>query len=186
MRIDPPTPPVVGGIPALHSGEGNHPIIRVVVHSAVIPCEPGRARELADLNRRGATGGSWHYATDPGETVQCSYDRFVCWHAPPNSHSLGIEMADRPSRVPGRWLGGNHRRMLERTARLTAHLCLAYELPLVWLSPSDLRAGRRGITSHANVTTAWKQSTHWDPGAFPRLRFMSQVRRAAGELRADG
>lgn len=184
--MKPPSPPVVGGIPAHHSGETNHPPTRVVIHSAVMPCEVGRARLLGDMNRRGSTSGSWHYATDPAETIQCSYDRFVCWHAPPNAHSIGIEMADTPQRwqrgLVWRWRGLHHRKMLERTARLTAHLCLAYDLPLVWLRPKDLRAGHKGITSHANVTRAFGQSTHWDPGWWPRRHFMRMVRAEAKEL----
>lgn len=187
------------GPPAKHSGTRNKPINRVVIHSAVMPCEPGRARQLADMNRRGSGGGSWHYAVDPGEVVQCSYDSVVCWHAPPNQHSLGIEMADWPEQMPApegtarwkrlrlrwRWRGRNHRRMLNRTARLTAELCLAYDVPIRFLSPAALREGRRGITTHANVSKAWGQSTHWDPGYWPRYGFMWKVRRHARRLREE-
>lgn len=197
-RIPPPSPPVVGGIPANHSGTGNHPVTRVVIHSAVTPCRAGMARRLGDMNRDGTTGGSWHYATDPAEVIQCSFDRFVCWHAPPNPHSIGIEMADTPGPVPGdrrgtaawkaarrvwRWRRREQRAMLRLTAHLTAHLCVAYGLPVVFLSPRALRAGRKGITTHANVTKAWGQSTHWDPGFWPRVRFMRMVRREANRLR---
>jgi hypothetical protein len=186
VTYPPPTPPVVGGHPANHSGRGNHPIRRVVIHSAVMDCRPGAARTLAGWNRDGTTGGSWHYATDPDETIQCSYDSYVCWHAPPNSQSIGIEMADRPSMNPARWLLPRQRRMLHRTARLTAELCLAYDLPLVWLEPVQLAAGRRGITSHDNVSDTWRQSSHWDPGAWPRRKFMRLVRHYAAKLEAAG
>lgn len=190
-KYPPPSPPApFGGVPANHSGQDNHPPTRVVIHSAVIPCEPGRARQLCEWNARGATGGSWHYATDPSGAYQASWDRFVCWHAPPNSRSLGIEMADYPGARPTgrtraalhalrkswRWAGKNHRAMLEHTAWLTARLCLAYDLPPVFLSARDLRAGRKGVTTHANVSQAWRQSTHWDPGWWPRRRFMRRVR----------
>lgn len=197
MSYPPPAPPVVGGHPANHSGTDNHPPTRVVIHSAVVPCEPGRARQLAAWNRDGTTGGSWHYATDPAETIQCSWDSYVCHAAPPNPRSLHIEMADTPTRRPTerarrralrkgwRWAGRNHRRMLHRTARLTAGLCLAYDLPLTWLTADELRKGRAGITSHANVTAAWHQSTHWDPGWWPRAWFMRLVRRYAAELEAE-
>lgn len=182
----PPAPPYLGP-PAHHSGDGNKPIHRVVIHSAVMPCEPGRARQLAAMNRTGATAGSWHYATDPREVVQCSYDSVVCWHAPPNPNSLGIEMADTPGKRPAtvklrrlmvwRWAGSNHRAMLELTAELTAELCAAYSIPARFLTPRQLRAGERGITTHNNVSRAWRQSTHWDPGWWPRRRFMRKVRR---------
>lgn len=180
-----------GGHPHRHSGENNHPINRVVIHSAVMRCEVGAARRLATWNTTGATGGSWHFAVDPAETIRCSWSRYVCHHAPPNKGSLGIEMADWPAPVPGvkgralnalrktwRWNTYPHRKMLARTAVLTAELCLKYDLPPVFLTPADLRAGRRGITTHANVSAAFGQSSHWDPGFWPRRRFMLMVRDA--------
>lgn len=184
----PPTP--YGGVPALHSGTGNKPITRVVIHSAVMPCEPGRARQLAEWNKRGATGGSWHYATDPEATVQCSWDSYVCWHAPPNGGSLGIEMADYPGQRPTgrtraalhalrkawRWARPGHRKMLERTAILTAGLLKGYGLPPRYLTVADLKAGREGFTTHRNVSRAFRQSTHWDPGWWPRRHFTRRVR----------
>lgn len=197
MTDFPAPSPTYLGPPKRHSGTNNKPIKRVVIHSAVMPCEPGRARQLARMNREGSGGGSWHYAVDPDETVQCSYDSVVCWHAPPNQNSIGIEMADWPAPLPApegssrwkalrlrwRWTGRNHRRMLGRTARLTAELCLAYDLPIRFLSPADLRAGKRGITTHANVSKAWGQSTHWDPGYWPRFGFMTMVRAHAARIR---
>lgn len=191
------SPPVVGGDPALHSGRGNKPVSRVVIHSAVMPCEPGRARQLGRMNQLGSTGGSWHYAIDPAEAIQCSWDSWVCWHAPPNLHSLGIEMADHPAPRPvgltkrqlwnlrrvWRWAGKNHRAMLNRTAVLTAELCVLYDLPAVWLTPGKLRAGRKGVTGHVQVSRAWHQSTHWDPGWWPRRRFMRKVRRNVRRIR---
>lgn len=192
QRVSPPKPQVIGGRPNKHSGTGNKPINRIVIHSAVMPCEPGMARRLGDMNKTSETG-SWHYAVDPEETFQCSFDSYVCWHAPPNPHSLGIEMADNPGRRPvgqtirvWRWAGRNHRRMLRRTARLTARACLAYDVPIRFLTVADLKAGRRGITTHHNVSLAFRESSHWDPGWWPRRRFMRQVRREANRIRKVG
>lgn len=190
--IPPPAPKVIGGHPAHHSGRDNHPISRVVIHSAVMDCEPGAARLLATWNTRGSTGGSWHYAADPVEVVQCSYDSYVCHHAPPNDGSLGIEMADRADHEPRpniwtmtRWARPKQRRMLRKTAFLTAELCLAYDLPLVLLTPEALRAGRKGIATHATVTATFGQSTHTDPRTWPKRRFLRIVRRHARAVRAD-
>lgn len=188
MSYAPPTPPVVGGTPAHHSGETNHPPRLVVIHSAVTPCRPGMARQLGKWNAAGTTGGSWHYATDPAETIQCSYDRFVCWAAPPNGHTLHIEMADHPVPVPPlaqrlrarktwRWNDPEQAKMLERTAQLTAQLCLAYGLPPRYVGAAGQRAGRLGWTTHAARTAAFGQSTHWDPGHWPRRKFARLVRK---------
>lgn len=187
-RYAPPAPPVVGGVPANHSGENNHPPQLVVVHSAVMDCRPGAARLLGEWNRDGTTGGSWHYAVDPEETIQCSWDRFVTWAAPPNRTSWGgvlhIEMADRPTPAPTvrgralqklrrtwRWRRREQQQMLQRTAHLVAQLCLAYDLPPRYVGPIAQRLGRKGWTTHAARTIAYRQSTHWDPGFWPRRKF---------------
>ncbi|MBT56585.1 MAG: hypothetical protein CMF72_24695 [Mameliella sp.] len=187
----PPSPPYVG--PAARSSTGNNkPIRRIVIHSTVSPCEPGGARKIGAYFRSPSAGGSAHYITDPAETVQSVYDGVIAWHAPPNPHSLGVEMCDTPGPVPGdprgsaafkaarrawRWVRPSQRAMLRRTARLTAELCLAYSVPARWATAAELRAGAGGITSHANVSAAFRQSTHWDPGFWPRRHFMRLVRK---------
>lgn len=172
------TPPVIGGHPAHHSGRLNKPITRIVVHSAVMPNTPGAARRLAEWNRTGATGGSWHYSVDADETFQCSFDSYVCWHAPPNAGSVGIEMADMPSKANAlRWLTPRHRRMLRRTARLVAELCIDYDIPPALLTVEAVKAHRPGIAVHNTVSLAFGQSTHWDPGLWPSARFLRLVRK---------
>ena len=173
--IRPPSPPYVG--PAAHTSSGdNKPINRIVLHSTVSPCEPGGAREIAAYFRSPSAGGSAHYVVDPKETVQVVYDGVIAWHAPPNQHSIGIEMCDYPSAESAdRWDDRNHGAMLERVARLTARLCLAYNVPIAFLDIDDLRAGKRGITTHNNVSQAWHESSHWDPGMWPREKFMHLV-----------
>jgi hypothetical protein len=109
--------------------------------------------------------------------VQVVYDGVIAWHAPPNPHSLGNELCYIPTRLPvGFWRLPKARRMLERAAKLTAEQCLAYNVPAVRLKPADLKAGRRGICGHVDVSRAFGQSSHWDPGVFPWRRFMRRVR----------
>jgi len=198
-RTPAPSPIYLG--PAAHdSGPGNKPISRIVIHSTVSPCVPGGARAIADYFRSPKANGSAHYVVDPSEVVQVVLDDTIAWHAPPNPHSLGIEMCDYPSSTsldhwqaagdvqhstrknPLRWLEKNHRQMLRRTARLTARLCLAYNVPARFLTADQLLAGEHGITTHANVTQAFHQSTHWDPGLWPKRAFMRQVRSFVDEL----
>jgi hypothetical protein len=197
VRVPPPSP-VYLGPPDKFSAGPNKPIERVVIHSTVSPCEPGGARNIAAYFRSDNAGGSAHYVVDPGETVQTAFDSVIAWHAPPNPNSLGIEMCDIPGPVPDekpgtarwkslrrswRWLRPNQHRMLARTARVTARLCLAYDVPLVFVGHRGLAAGRHGITTHAQVSKAWGQSTHWDPGWWPRVEFMVMVRAHAAKLR---
>jgi hypothetical protein len=67
--------------------------------------------------------------------------------------------------------------MLRLSAGLVAELLQKYDLPAEFLSPDELRAGKRGITTHANVSKAFGQTTHTDPGPdFPIGWYMDRVR----------
>lgn len=180
--IKPPSPPYVG--PPAHSSAGsNKPIHRIVIHSTVSPSGAGWARKIGAYFRDPAAGGSAHYIVDASEIVQGAYDSVVCWHAPPNGNSLGIEMCDYPSATSKkRWFDKDHVALLNRTARLTAHLALAYDVPIRFVDDEDLRGGKDGITTHNFVSKAWNQSTHWDPGAWPRKTFMRLVRFHAARI----
>ena len=170
----PPSPTYLG--PAAHTSSGhNKPIHRLVLHSTVSACEPGGARSIAAYFRSEKSGGSAHYVVDPKEVIQVVYDDVIAWHAPPNQHSIGIEMCDNPSTNIHRWNDENHQKMLKRTAKLVARLCLAYDIPARFLSPADLKAGKHGITTHNNVSQAFHESTHWDPGFWPQKEFMDLV-----------
>lgn len=180
-----PAPRYAG--PAAHSTPGNNkPIHRIVLHSTVSPCEPGGAQAIARYFHSKKAGGSAHYVVDPGEVVQVVYDNVIAWHAPPNQHSLGIEMCDMPNAgTAKRWADANHKAMFKRTARLVAELCLAYEVPPYYVGVGRLKRGARGVTTHNNVSQAFHQSTHWDPGAWPRLAFMREVRRQVRAIKKE-
>lgn len=185
----PPAPPYVG--PGKDSGGGNKPIRRIVIHSTVGPSKPGSARNIAAYFRSSAAGGSAHYIIDAAETLQSVWDSRIAWHAPPNSHSLGIELCDWPGdsegkkRPASRWNKGDHAKILQRAAELTAQLCLAYDVPIRKVGPAGLRAGRKGICGHVDVRGAWGQTSHWDPGHFPWRKFIRMCRAEARKIRGD-
>lgn len=189
MTIHPPSPPYLG--PAAHdSGPGNKPVERIVIHCTVSPCVEGQARRTAAWFRDPDSQGSAHYVVDPGEVVQVVLDGTIAWHAPPNRHSIGVELCDAllspewDRKHAARWRDDNHRRMLRRASRVVARLALAYDVPIRRLDADDLRAGQRGITGHVDVSRAWGQSSHWDPGTtFPWADFMERVQNRADKIR---
>lgn len=220
MSLYPAPNPVYLGPPAHHSGTGNKPIFRVVIHETQSTTKSGAAREIAAYFRSPAAGGSTQYIVDPDEEVQSGYDDLICWGAPPNEHSLHIEMCSISSWSLSKWFGGklpkgvveegdedrrqdldpgpavryvnifrtltpNYRKMLDRAARLTAELCLAYDVPVVYRNAAALRAGRHGITTHRQVSLAWAETSHWDPGAWPRRAFMRRVRHHVELLKTE-
>lgn len=175
MSTPPPRPPYLG--PANHDGgPGNKPVHRIVIHETQSRCYAGAARAVARYFRTTTRDASAHYVVDPAETVQVVYDSTIAYHAPPNAHSIGVELCGISSRDLSRWDSPERKLMLTRAATLVARLCAAYDVPTVYVGPRGLAAGRQGVTTHAAVSEAWGQTDHWDPGAWPRHRFMEMVR----------
>lgn len=151
---------------------------RIVLHSTVSPCKPGQARAVAQFFAREDNKTSAHYCVDPDEVVQCVHDHEVAYHCGYNQDSIGVEMCEYPSLLNlARWLAPSQVKMRRRTQRLVAQLCLAYDIPAHFLTVDRLLAGENGITTHNNMSKAYKRSTHWDPGVWPRRMFMRAVRR---------
>jgi hypothetical protein len=65
---------------------------------------------------------------------------------------------------------------LRRAAPIVRRVCDRYGLPIRHVGPAELRAGVRGICGHGDVTLAWGQGDHTDPGAtFPWATFIGYV-----------
>jgi len=112
--------------------------------------------------------------------VQSVRDSDIAWTAPGANHNgIQLEHAGRAGQSSRDWGDPYSSAMLRRSAELCAELCRKYEIPATWLNASDLLAGRRGITTHAAVSEAFKRSTHWDPGrSFPAVEYLGMVRAA--------
>lgn len=179
-----PPAPIYAGPPYRSTAGSNRPFKRVVIHCTVGSDGKG-AQGTARYFRSKEAKGSAHYVVDSDEVLQTAYDSVICWHAPPNQGSLGIELCcSLAGKGEGHWDRPDHQAMLRLSAQLTAQLCLAYEIPIARLSPADLLAGKHGICGHVDVSQAWDQSSHWDPGPyFPWAQFMTLVRDAARALR---
>lgn len=174
-------------VAAHHSGNQSE-INRIVIHCTVSPCAPGWARKIAGYFQKSSSGGSAHYVVDPNEIIQCLSEGTIAWHAPPNTGSIGIELCDWQKGKASRWGDDDHEKMLRRAAPLVGAIAKRYGIPLVWLTPTDLRNGKRGICGHVDVSNAWHQSDHGDPdmgGMFPKGYFLSLVKDEGDEVSAD-
>jgi N-acetyl-anhydromuramyl-L-alanine amidase AmpD len=157
-----------------HTSGSQADITRIVVHCTVSPTKVGGARGNASYFQSPGAGGLAHYVVDPGEVVQCAPENTVCWHAPFNERSIGVELCDPQAGDPGRWQDADHQAMLARAADLIRDIAARWSVPLAFVDAAGLRAGQRGITGHTHVSQAFNQSTHTDPGdAFPWPQFMA-------------
>ena len=186
-------------IPAYHYSAGhNLPLSRIVIHGTVSATRPGGAREVATYFQSPNSGGSTQYIVDPGEIIQAAADDTICWHAPPNINSLGVEFCDWVNWAQGNgktvadldsfWTGKTQAdfdarwslpawdQMLRLGAGLVHALAVEYSVPITRISVADLLAGRHGLCGHVDVSQAWHQTDHSDPGlSFPWATFIDYI-----------
>ena len=159
-------------------GRSNH-IDVIVIHTMEAPEKPNTAESVANwFAGSTAPQASAHYCIDSNSIVQCVHDGDVAWHAPGCNHDgLGIEHAGRAAQTKDDWDDDFSQKMLELSAQLVAEKCRENHIPVVWLQAADLKAGKRGITGHKQVSDAFKRSDHHDPGtAFPVQAYLRMVR----------
>jgi hypothetical protein len=149
----------------------------IVIHTMEAPQTPGRARQVAEwFAGPNAPEASAHFEVDDREVIRSVHDKDWAWHAgPANPKSIGIEHAGYADKTD--WNSDYSKSELENSAKLAALYCDKYNIPVVWLSPQDLKAGRRGITGHVECNAAFEGGRgHFDPGAtFPREQYIKLV-----------
>lgn len=124
---------------------------------------------------------SCHYVCDTDSITQCVPDVAKAWHCgrKGNAGGLGLELCGRARQTREQWLDELSLPMLAIAARWAAVKCERYHLPPVFVSAEGLLKGEPGITTHAEVGKAWRQTTHTDPGPhFPMDLFLKAVQTA--------
>lgn len=161
-------------------GEGRSvPIRLVVIHDMEAPEGPHTAENVAAWFSRlpASQKASAHVCVDNNSTVRCVDDSDRAWHAPgANSDGLGLEIAGYARQTRAEWLDAYSKAALEQAAAVTADWCTRYGIPVRRLSVSELTAGKKGIVGHHDVSAAYHQTDHTDPGPnFPWDHFLDRV-----------
>lgn len=156
-------------------------ITLVVLHTMEAPEKPSTAENVAAWFASDISPvASAHYCigSDPvGGVYQCVREADVAFHAPgANSNGVGIEHEGYAKQSPADWQDETSLITLERSAELVAQICLRYAIPPKRLRASELRAGEKGIAGHADVSEAFRGSSHWDPGpSYPWDAYLRRV-----------
>ncbi len=137
---------------------------------------PGQAKATGRYFRD-VSKFSAHYAADVADLEHFVPEEIVAFHAPPNTGSVGFEICATVAYSRDQWLGPKVWPAVERTAKASAATALRWGIPVVRLSPRDLLDGKGGISGHGDVSAAWHESSHTDPGPnFPWDEALAVVR----------
>ena len=151
----------------------------VVIHSE----EADTAESTAVWFSNPHCSASTQLAIDDNICFRTLADQLIPWGAPPlNLHGLHVEQAGYARWPKWRWM--RHINTIKRTAYRTAYWCWSYNIPARFLSVNQLKelgmspgVGKGGITSHRNVSLAFGESDHMDPGTgYPYTTFMFFVK----------
>ncbi len=149
----------------------------IVLHSTEGPTAAGAARYFTDPE----SSGSAHLVVDDVICYRTLRNDQVPWAAPgANTNGFHIEQAGFARWKQNDWL--EHDATIRRAAYKTALHAQFFKIPLRWIGPAGLTAGRRGVTTHAACTQAFGGS-HTDPGSgYPKAVFMRYAKQYAAEL----
>ncbi len=159
----------------------------VVIHTMEAPERGDTAEAVARWFSRADSQVAAHYCVDANSIVQCVREEDIAWHARGgNTSSIGIELAGYARQDDAGWDDDYTRSLLTLAASLSADVCRRHRVPVRRLGVTAVRAGRRGLTGHNEVSLAFKRSDHWDPGpAFPWETFLALVETALREPTPD-
>lgn len=161
--------------------EGRPAVPRVIVIHTTEGHEHFQAAEDgAAYNQRRTDGTSAHYFVDPDSVVHCVRTRDQAHCARRNGNRIGIqyELCGRASQTDAQWDDANSAAIIRRAAVQAARDARKYGIPVVKLTPAQLRDGGRGFVGHVDCTYAFPEDNgdHTDPGPrFPWPEFLALV-----------
>ena len=139
---------------------------------------PGTPAENVANYQIQSESGSYHELVDTGANVLIeNTDDWLSWSAGPKGNwcALHRSYVMRGTESQAEWR--KYDAMLRAGAQRDAQWAKKYNIPVVKLTPAELRAGKRGFCGHHDVSLAWGESDHVDPGAgFPWDYYLQLVR----------
>jgi N-acetyl-anhydromuramyl-L-alanine amidase AmpD len=150
----------------------------VVIHAAEVKESSGAAEWLMKYCANNDRQASWHYAVDCDSVTQSVKEEDVAWHAPgANKNGIGVELATIGLPSTAQWADAYSQKMMTLAAFLTAGICARWKIEPFFVDAAGLLEGRRGVTTHAQVSIAFKKSDHMDPGPnFPMDDFLKKIK----------
>lgn len=132
--------------------------------------------------------GSYQTMIDyDGEEVRMVPDNRQAWGAGPQGNMRGLHVCamGRAAYSRQRWL--SEEKLIERTAMRYAQWSRQYGIPLVKLTADQVHAGKRGVCGHTDISDAWGEVDHTDPGpGFPYDAVIGRAKVILGQKNSQG
>ena len=154
---------------------------QIVLHSMESTNATGAAEAVGAWFKNLASGGSTHYGVDDDSIKRYLPLRTVAYGAPGlNEHGVHIEQMGKASWTRDQWM--KHKGTLDNCAWLMARIHKRTGIPLRRLTDAELRAGKKGVTTHRQATRALGMGTHTDPGPnYPITYVVTKAKQYAAE-----
>lgn len=161
-----------------NTGSSGRKITLAVIHRMEAPVKVGTAMGTAKYFQQlpSSSKASAHFCYDPETRVQCVHDKDVAYAAP-GANSQGMQYELPGYSKDDDWTTQGMIKSMELCAYDVAAAAKAYGFPLEFRHADALRSGATGITTHVEVSNAWHETDHWDPGPhFPIGLFLDMCR----------
>lgn len=119
------------------------------------------------------------FGTD-GTSVRSNDDNIVPWSAMYSGNHAGLHGSaiGYASRTREQWL--SFPEQIEVMAEWAADLHKRHGIPFIWRDAAEVAAGKWGFCGHKQISDAFKESTHTDPGAgFPHDVILARAQEIA-------
>jgi hypothetical protein len=160
------------------SHSGPRAVRLIVIHDMEAVEGPQTAENVAKYFQNPDKPSSAHICVDNNSIVQCVHDSDVAYAAPgANKDGIQIELAGYGYQTRTEWLDSYGIALLALGSDAVAQYCLKFSVPPIKLTVGQVADGvTKGICGHVDVTNAFHQSDHQDPGPdFPWDYFINSV-----------
>lgn len=159
------------------SGIRPEPPRLIVVHTT--ENRPGTdPRNVARWQQDTSNQSSYHLLIgSDGTTVRSNDDEYMPWAAMPTGNRIGLHVSliGQAAMSRGDWI--RQAAQLNKLAEVIRKWANDYGIPVRRLTAEAVRAGKWGVCGHAEISAAFKESDHTDPGSgFPWDIVLSRAR----------